>query len=341
MHLPAVVPRLYTGLLHTEHRIRRAAIRSWGDLSRGPQQLPSTLLDLLPALLTDSSAVLAALSLVEGLDIPLERRPALLPLVMAATDAVYSASLDDPESAIEACTGALLSLARGLPDQEAEGLAVLALSVADKLSAYGLRDLLLSWWPPRVANSGLFAQRALSVLAAPEFADPFSNRDYRVQAALLACPYGTARQPLDRFATVTDLHLPDRPWPALEMIEVLQRAGAGTTQRKSPRHISAAIPHDREHQARLDLATIIAEIAAGEAPWAPGRYRAPRRRQQSGDALDAILSRFAAAADARRALTMPADLSRHTRLAELAGQAGGGSRGDPARTAPLPSWRQR
>ena len=49
--------------------------------------------------------------------------------------------------------------------------------------------------PPRLANSRLFAERALSVLAAPELADYFNMRDYRVQAALLACPYGTGLQP--------------------------------------------------------------------------------------------------------------------------------------------------
>ena len=114
--------------------------------------------------------------------------------------------------------------------------------MADRLSAYGLRDLLLSWWPPRLANSGLFAQRALSVLAAPEFADPFNERDYRVQAALLACPYGTGRQPLDRFLAVTDLHLPDHPWPALEMIEVLQRAARWDDAAEVARHICRRHP---------------------------------------------------------------------------------------------------
>lgn len=321
VHLPAVVPRLYTGLLHAEPRIRRAAVRSWGELSREAQQLPSTLLDLLPALLTDGPAMIAALRLVEGLDIPMERRPALLPLVMGATAAVYSASLDDPESAIEACTGALLSLARGLPDQEAERLSLLALSAADKLSAYDLRDLLLSWWPPRVANSELFAQRALTVLAAPEFAGASSSRDYRVQAALLACPYGTGHQSLDRFTTVTDLYLPDRPWPALEMIEVLQRAGRWDDAARIAGHICAAIPHDREHQARLDLATTISEIATGEAGLgtgpAPGVPAAPSR---SGAALDAVLARFAAAADARSALGDASRPQPPHRLAELAGR---------------------
>ena len=234
---------------------------------------------------------------------------------------MYGASLNDPGSAIEACTGALLSLAYGLPDQEAEVPALLALRVADKLSAYGLRDLLLSWWPPRVANSGLFAQRALSVLAAPEFADPFSERDYRVQVALLGCPYGTGRQPLDRFLTVTDLHLPDRPWPALEMIEVLQRAARWDDAAEVARHISAAIPHDREHQARLDLVTVITEITAGESGLRAGTVSAvPAVPAKSSGALDTILARFAAAADARRALHEASSLS--PRSAWASSQAG-------------------
>ena len=316
VHLPTVVPRLYTGLLQTEPRIRLAAIRSWEDLAGRPQPLPSTLLDLLPVLLTDGSAVLTALKLVGRLDIPLERRAALLPLVMGAADAAHGAALNDPESAIEACTGALLSLANGLPGQEPEAPAYLALVVADRLSAYGQRDLLLSWWPPRVANSGLFAQRALSVLAAPEFADPFSERDYRVQAALLGCPYGIGRQPLERFLAVTDVHLPDRPWPALEMIEVLQRAARWDDAAQVAGHISASIPQDREHQARLDLATVVAEIAAGEAALRTGPV--PAAPAQSGQALDEIPARFAATAEARRALQEASRPQPPQRLGELA-----------------------
>jgi hypothetical protein len=321
VHLPAVVPRLYTGLLHAEPRIRLAAIRSWEDLACLPQTLPSTLLDLLPVLLTDGSAVLTALKLIGRLDIPLERRAALLPLVMGAADAAHGAALNDPESAIEACTGALLSLANGLPGQEPEAPAYQALVVADRLSAYGQRDLLLSWWPPRVANSGLFAQRALSVLAAPEFADPFSGRDYRVQAALLGCPYGTGRQPLERFLTVTNVHLPDHPWPTLEMIEVLQRAARWDDAAQVAEHISASIPQDREHQARLDLAAAVAEIAAGEAALRTGTVpTAPATPAQSGQALDEILARFAAAADARHALQTASKPQPPQRLAELAAQ---------------------
>ena len=301
--LPAVVPRLYTGLLHTQDKVRRAAVRSWAELAGQPQRLPSTLLDLLPALLADAHVAVSALQLLDRLDIPRERRPELLDLVSGLSRAAYSAALNNPEQTIGSCVNALRSLAFGLPGREAEEPAGLALVISDRLSSYDLRDLLLSWWPPRLANSGLFAARALSVLADAEFADYFNMRDYRVQAALLACPYGTSLQPLDSFAPSADLHLPDHPWPALEMIEVLQRAGRWDDAAEMARHIHAAIPGTREHQARADLTAVIAELATGETLLSTGTIPAvPATPAQSGQSLDDILSRYTAAAGARRAL---------------------------------------
>lgn len=171
----------------------------------------------------------------------------------ALSHAAYRAALNNAEQTIASCVNALRSLAFGLPDREAEEPAGLALAISERLSPYDLRDLLLSWWPPRLANSGLFAVRALSVLAHPEFADYFNMRDYRVQAALLACPYGTSLQPLDSFVPAADLHLPDHPWPALEIVEVLQRTGRWDDVAEIARHIHAAIPGAPDHQARADL----------------------------------------------------------------------------------------
>jgi hypothetical protein len=242
------------------------------------------------------------LQLIGRLDIPPERRPELLELVSALSHVAYRAALNNPEQTIGSCVNALRYLAFGLPDLEAEEPVGLALVTSDRLSCYDLRDLLLSWWPPRMANSGLFAVRALSVLADPEFADYFSMRDYRVQAALLARPYGTSLQPLDSFLPAADLHLPDHPWPALEMIEDLQRAGRWDDAAEIPRHIHAAIPGATEYQA-ADLTAIIAELAAGETLLSTGTVPAiPATPAQSGQSLDDILSRYSAAADARRAL---------------------------------------
>jgi len=172
-----------------------------------------------------------------------------------------------------------------------------------------------------LANSGLFAQRALSVLADPGSADYFNQRDYRVQAALLACPYGTSLQPLTSFLTVTDLHLPDHPWPALEMIEVLQRAARWNDAAEIASHIAAAIPRDREHQPRLDLTTAMAELAAGEAQLSGGTVpTVPAAPAESGQALDVILSRYTAAGEARRALHEVSSPQPPQRLAGLAHQ---------------------
>lgn len=56
--------------LHTQDKIRRAAVRSWADLAGQAHPLPSTLLDLLPALLADVHVAVSALQLIDRLDIP-------------------------------------------------------------------------------------------------------------------------------------------------------------------------------------------------------------------------------------------------------------------------------
>ena len=94
VHLPAVVPRLYTGLLHTDAQVRKAAMRSWAQLAGQPQPLPSTLLDLLPALLTDGSVVVPAMELITRLSVPPERRDSLLKLVSGIAAAFHRASVD-------------------------------------------------------------------------------------------------------------------------------------------------------------------------------------------------------------------------------------------------------
>src|SRR5260370_31725067 len=157
--------------------------------------------------------MVAAMELITRIRVPAERRDRLLKLVSGIAAAFHRASFDWAESVIENCIGALRSLAFGLPDHEAETPTGLALVLSDRISVYDLRDLLLSWWPPRLANSRLFAERALSVLAAPELADYFNMRDYHVQAALLSCPYGTGLQPVVSFTAAAGLPPPHHPTP--------------------------------------------------------------------------------------------------------------------------------
>ena len=195
--------------------------------------------------------MVSALQLIDRLDIPPERRPELLQLVVGTLAMPRTALCSTtPNQTIDSCMNALRSLAFGLPDHEAEEPAGLALVISDRLSSYDLRDLLLSWWPPRLANSGLFACGHFRCW--PPRSSPTTSTSVTTACRLpsSACPYGTSLQPLDSFVAVADLHLPDRPWPALEMIEVLQRAGRWDDAAEVARHISAAIPRNPEHQAR-------------------------------------------------------------------------------------------
>ena len=145
--------------------------------------------------------------------------------------------------------------------------------------------MLRSPWPARLANSGAFAERALSVLASAELVDYFNSPDVDIQVALLGCPYGLGLQPIERFTQVTDLHLPDHLWPAFEMVEILQRAARWDDAAAVADHIVTSIPSTPEHQARHEAAVAIAELARGEArlqaedeiPTLPNSPAAPGR----------------------------------------------------------------
>ena len=107
VQLPAVVPRLYTGLLHAEPSIRSAAVRSWADLARQPQPLPSTLLDLLPSLIFDGPVILPVLDLLGRLRLSEDRRPELLASVVRIAYGLHNTSFDGTDTVLAGCIEAL------------------------------------------------------------------------------------------------------------------------------------------------------------------------------------------------------------------------------------------
>ena len=172
------------------------AVRSWADLARQPQPLPSTLLDLLPSLIFDGLVILPVLELVCRLQLSEDRRPELLASVVRIAYGLHNTSFDGTDTVLAGCIEALRALSHGLPDDETEGPLGAALIVSDRLSPHDLRDVLRSPWPARLANSGAFAERALSVLASTELVDYFNSPNLDIQVALLDCPHGVGLRPL-------------------------------------------------------------------------------------------------------------------------------------------------
>lgn len=268
--LPEVVPRLYTALLHREGRVRAAAVRSWSDLVGGPLPLPSTLLDLLPDLLLDGATTPALVRLIPRLSLSPERRATLTPIVEKIALGLDRSGIDGVETLLESCLDALWTLAIGLPDNEAESPLSVALIASSRLEPHDLRDLVTWPWPERLANCRLLAERALAVLVSPELVDRFNERDSDVQVVLLGCPYGVGLLPLEDFRPVLELHLPDHPLPAIEVIEVLQRAGRWREAATIASEIVAAIPDDVESGPRRELAGTVALLAETEAAASEG-----------------------------------------------------------------------
>jgi hypothetical protein len=293
-----------------------------GQISPGqPQALPSTLLDLLPGLIFDGLVILPVLELLGRLRLSEDCRPELLASVARIAYGLHTTSFDGTDAVLAACIEALRALSRGLADDQTEGPLTAALIVSDRLSAHGLRDVLRSPWPARLANCGAFAERALSVLASAELVDYFNALDVDIQVALLGCPYGLGLQPIERFTQVTDLYLPDHLWPAFEMVEILQRAARWDDAAAAADHIVTSIPAAAEHRARHEAAVAIALLARGEARLhaEEATPTLPNSPAEPGQQLTAILASFAAAANGRSALRAAATPQPAERSLELAG----------------------
>ena len=145
---------------------------------------------------------------------------------------------------------------------------------------------------PRVANSTWFAGRAMSVLSAPEFTGAFSNRDYRVQAALLRCPYGIGLQPLDRFLAVAD-RFRHCPWPGNDRGPA---AGCPVGRRSGsrPAHPCRHFPAAASTRPGLTRQRSSRRSPPARSACSPQCRPVPAAPAQSSRALDAILSRFTA-----------------------------------------------
>ena len=218
--------------------------------------------------------------------------------------AVHNASPDWAMDVIEPGVDALVTLSRQLDTPRAETAQAAALLVSEVLEAHDRRDVLHRAWMPRLANSGIFARRGLELLASPDLVD-FNGHDTTIQTGLLGCPHGLGVQEMELFHRVGALHLPDSPWPALEMVELLQRAGRWVDASAFAQWALNCIPNTPEHAARRHLAGHIASLAASEEAVVTGASLIPMPTPAQDDPpqLVAILRRAKALADARHLLS--------------------------------------
>ena len=309
--LRSVLPVLHSYLVAGDPSLRGRAIDAWTEIAAA-HPLPSSLRDLLPALVGDptvgvAQAVARAAARLDWSD---AERLELLVHAFRLIDGV------DPATSADAVKDGLTAARRlSAPlgaDVSAKVEARLLEAVA-RLDGYDLRDALRGQWLPETARSAAMARLRLRQAADPRINDRWNAGDDEEICALLACGPGLAGvDDADLRQAALDL-APDGPLAAAEFAEAAWRGGRPDVAAQIMRDYLAATPDQpayASHRALVelvrDLATVDALAASGgdwQGPAADAaRVAAALAAEGSGDARVALARSASAAAALRDAL---------------------------------------
>jgi hypothetical protein len=223
--LHAILPVLYTYLVGSKVGTRARAIDAWVEIARR-HQLPSTLADLLPALITDPYFAVMRSVLNAAATLTWSPDAAVRLLWHAATIVERINAYEHADVVKDAIRATLVLTSRlginGLR-QVAESN---ALKAAASLDPYGLHDVLRhNTWGSAARRSAQMASLRLSQAADPSIAHLSNDRDDSDIVALLACGPGLAALSTADLTTAAVTFGPNSPVAAAEFVEVAWRAG--------------------------------------------------------------------------------------------------------------------
>jgi hypothetical protein len=223
--LQAILPVLHTYLVGSEVGTRARAVDAWVAIARH-HPLPSTLADLLPALIADPFIAVMRSVLNAGATLTWSPDAAVRLFWHAATIVDKISGREHPDVVKDAIKATLILSSRfgvdGLRDV-AEGN---ALNAAASLDTYGLRDVLRhNTWGSVARRSARMASLRLSQAADPQIAHLSNHRDDSDIVGLLACGPGLESLSTTDLVAAAVTFGPNSPVLAAEFVEVAWRAG--------------------------------------------------------------------------------------------------------------------
>jgi hypothetical protein len=274
--LRAILPTLHTYLLDQDAVLRSAALNAWVEIGV-EHQLPSSVVDLLPALLADTYVVVirAILGAARRLEWSDQDRATLWMYAhnvcqyLNAKD--HSETLKDAMSALSALSRSDLALR-----ERAEHLIV---KRAAELDGYDLRDAIRRDWLPTTTHTPEMAALRLRQARDPQVNDRFNASDDEELCALLECAAGLTSIPTaDLTACALDL-APDHPIGSAEFVEVAWRAGRPGDARTAMVAVVDATPNTPAYADHRSLADAITAAAALNMAGATGSDLADPARE--------------------------------------------------------------
>lgn len=219
--LQAILPTLHTYLVDADPGSRSAALEAWTAIGRS-HALPSTVADLLPALIGDTYVVMVDAVLGAACGLPWTSQDARMQLAWYASQVMEGINVSDH---LETFLAALAALRRHVPDLNA--VAVLekrALARVPAMEWHLASKLTGQPWQPdaRVASELAVLWLAL----APGSTYGLRQRDEAEQAlnGLLDCGAGLLGLPAADIIDIGARHSPESHYGSMEYAEVLARA---------------------------------------------------------------------------------------------------------------------
>lgn len=308
--LQAILPTLYSYLVDTDASLRAQAIDQWVEIGR-VYQLPSSLVDLLPALTTDTYVLVvrAVLRAARWLDWSESAEAQLLPFAVRVLDGLDAAEHPD---VIEESIGAAIQLARNdkalLAAVEAR-----ALERAAALDGYDLRDALKRDWLPAIRRSPRMAELRLRQASDPAINDRFNAGGDDELCALLDCGAGLASLPAGDLTRAALAEAPQFPLISAEFAEVAWRAARPADAATVMLAVADTIPGQpafvwQQRFTQVMIAAAEADAAAlADQDWRPNAARAAAGAaeldNEDNDSVRALLAAVINVVEVRRLLS--------------------------------------
>ncbi|MFF5985382.1 hypothetical protein ACFY78_41795 [Streptomyces olindensis] len=260
--LRMILPLLHTYVVDSDVASRSAALTAWADIGRA-HQLPSSISDLLPALLTDPylGVIDGVLDTALRLDWSTEDTASLLAYALSVCEHVDVARFPD---IVKKAMAAASRLSRGNEALRIHTEQEILRRAAD-LDGYDLRDALSRDWLPQTATTPAMAQLRLRQVRDPRINDRLNTHDNLELGALLDCGPGLAGLSVEDLQAAALELGPHQVLGAAEYAEVAWRAARPGDAATIMNAVLEATPDEPAFTVHRALTSLIAAAAAFDA----------------------------------------------------------------------------
>ncbi|MGW5216169.1 hypothetical protein ACWEQO_34465 [Streptomyces sp. NPDC004051] len=328
--LRMVLPLLHTYVVDSDVASRSAALTAWADIGRA-HQLPSSISDLLPALLTDPhlGVIGGVLDTALRLDWSTEDTASLLAYALSVCEHVDIAQFPD---IVKKAMAAASKLSRGNESLRIHTEQEILRRAAD-LDGYNLRDALSRDWLPQTATTPAMAQLRLRQVRDPHVNDRLNAHDNLELCALLDCGPGLVGLAVEDLQAAALELGPHQVVVAAEYAEVAWRAARPGDAATIMNAVLEATPDEPAFTLHRALLSLIAAAAAFDATAVTGgdTSAAALALTHAAQAIGGDNDASALADQARTRVTVRGLLTGHE-LVPAIGAYHGHSNSDPAAT---------